>query len=211
MRDLTIYDLGDAGLAYVREHLADTNLLCSALLEIVTNDLGDVFTVAPPGTTQLRLNQFTCGGLLPENLEGIGAVCILGHGTFVSVNSLIEDQTKLLRRTMLATPGATCIVDDFNPRWSDQPPPIGPGLFGIGEEVYHLITRDHSDEDLTAAVACGNTLWHGVAAVCGDAPSLSGSRESNPAEIHRCATSAVLLTCTAYDGEGFVAWRRRIS
>lgn len=201
-------DLGDAGLAYVREHLADANSFCAALLQAVIIEPGAVFTLAPLGIPEDRLRQFDQGGLLPENSEGAGAVSLPDGSTLVPVISLIEQQTKLLREAMAAAPGAICIVDDFNPRWSDQAPYLGQTAFGVGEEVYHLIAADHSEEAFITAISRGNNIWHGVAAVCRASLTLDRSHELSLSGLKRCAASALLITCTAYDGEGFVAWRR---
>jgi hypothetical protein len=201
-------DLGDAGLAYVREHLSDTNVFCAALLQAVIVEPGEVFTLAPHGTPEERLRQFDRGGLLLENMEGAGAVSLPDGSTLVPVISLIGQQTKLLHEAMAVAPGAICIVDDFNPRWSDQTSSLGPTAFGVGEEVYHLITTDHDEEDIVEVVSNGNTIWHGVAAVCRVSLTLDRSRASSLSELEQCAASALLITCTAYDGEGFVAWRR---
>jgi hypothetical protein len=209
VRNTETRELGEIGRAYVREHLGDTNSLCAALLETFTSEPGDVFTFAPAGTPTDQLAEFAHGGLLPENLSGAGTVSLPDGSTLVPVVSLIEEQTKLLRYAMIATSGGVCIIDDFNPRWSDQASYLGPAAFGVGEEVYHLLTADHGEDDFRTAVANGNTIWHGVAAVCRVPPTLGDARTSTPSELKRCAASALLITCTAYDGEGFVAWRRR--
>jgi hypothetical protein len=101
-----------------------------------------------------------------------------------------------------------CIVDDFISRWSDQAAPLEPTAFGVGEEVYHLLTTAHCDDDFRRTVSNGNYIWHGVAAVCRVSPELKG-RVSTVCDLNQCAAAAILITCTAYDGEGFVTWRRR--
>ncbi|HET6406838.1 MAG TPA: hypothetical protein VFG14_03070, partial [Chthoniobacteraceae bacterium] len=154
-----------------------------------------------------RLLEFEWGGLLPENLSGADAVALPDGSTLVPVVSLIERQIALLRETMEGTGGAVCIADDFNPRWSDHPSYLGPTAFGVGEEVYHLLTLDHSENEFINAVP-NKTLWHDVSAVCRIAPRLDDARVSTPSELTQSAASAVLIACTAYDGEGFVAWRR---
>lgn len=209
MRSVEWRDLGEAGRTYIRGHLGDTNILCAALLEAFETHPGDVFTLAPVGTAADRLAEFEHGGLLPENLTGADAVALPDGSTLVPVTSLIEEQVKLLRDTITAVSGTVCIVDDFNPRWSDEASCLGATAFGVGEEVYHLLTVDHGEGDFLTAVSNGNCIWHGVTAVCRASPKLDQERESTPFELQQCATSALLVTCTAYDGEGFVAWRRK--
>lgn len=200
-------DLGEAGLSYVRDYLGDANVFCAALLETFGSTPGEVFTFAPADTSQERLSKFEWGGLLPENLSDGDAVALPDGSTLVPVVSLVDKQISLLRETMEGAGGAVCIVDDFNPRWSERPSWLGPSAFGVGEEVYHLLTLDHAEEEFLSAVS-NKTLWHDVSAVCRVAPKLDDTRTSTPSELGRSAASALLIKCAAYDGEGFVAWRR---
>ena len=109
---------------------------------------------------------------------------------------------------MITSAGSVCIVDDYNPRWSDPRHDPEPTAFGVGEEVYHFLMLDHSEEEFNTAVRISNQIWHGVAAVCRETIGLDSKRETTISELKLCAASAQLITCTAYDGEGFVAWRR---
>jgi hypothetical protein len=179
------------------------------LLQVVIAEDGEAFTLAPRGASEERLRQFDRGGLLPENSERAAAVVLPDGSMLVPVVSLIRQQVKLLRGAMMVAPGAVCIADDFNPRWSGRAAHLGPTAFGVGEEVYHLVTADCGEEEFVAAVSRSNTIWHGVAAVCRASPALDRSRRASPTELVRCAASVLLMTCTAYDGEGFVAWRSK--
>ncbi|MBI1361462.1 MAG: hypothetical protein GC155_14385 [Alphaproteobacteria bacterium] len=208
MGEIETRNLGDNGQAYVREHLGEVNVFCAALLETVNSQPGGVFTLAPAGTTADRLAEFRAGGLLRENQSGAGAFSLPDGSTMVPVVSLIGRQAKLLRETMMATSGAVCIIDDFNPRWGDTDTYFEPTAFGVGEETYHVLTAEHGDDDFASAVHNGNALWHAVTAVCRVAPSIDATRASTPSELRRCAASAILITCIAHDGEGFVAWQR---
>jgi hypothetical protein len=211
MATIETRNLGDAGRAYIREHLAGANVFCAALLQAFIAEPGEVFTLAPAGAPDARLAQFDQGGLLPENLLGTGAISLPDGSALVPVVSLIEQQAKLLREAMIASGSSVCVVDDFNPRWSDRADLgayLGPTAFGVGDEIYHLLTPDHSEEDFVAALCEGNANWHGVAAVCRESVALDPARETTTSDLIQCAASALLITCIAYDGEGFVAWRR---
>jgi hypothetical protein len=201
-------DLGSAGRAYIRDHLINTNVFCSGLLQTINSEPGECFTIAPPCTSEARLVLFEEGGLLPENLLGQGTISLQDGGSIVPVASLVEQQVKLLKGTVIASAGSVCVVDDFNPRWSERTPHIEPTAFGVGEEVYHLLTKDHRDEEFKIAVSNSNLIWHGVSAVCRAPIALGVVRETTEEVLLRSAASALLVTCTAFDGEGFVAWRR---
>jgi hypothetical protein len=169
-----------------------------ALLQVVRNEPGQAFTAALPGTSVDRLSQFNRGGLLFEDAYRSVSLTV----------SLRDYQLRLLRDTAAST-GGVCIVDDFNPRWSERDTAaLGPTAFGVDEEVYHRIDADVDDDEFAIILSNGNTFWHGVAAVCSMKPTINASRTSTASELARCAASVRLITCIAYDGEGFVAWRR---
>lgn len=211
MGDVERRDLGEVGRAYIREHLAGINEFCAALLETSIAEPGEVFTLAPVGVPDADLMQFDQGGLLVENWLRVGAVGLPDGSSLVPVASLIQQQATLLRETMVVSVGSVCVVDDFNRRWSERTSSLGPTAFGVGEEVYHLLTSDHAEEDFITVVSASNTIWHGVAAVCSESIALDSARESTAPGLKLCAASALLITCSAYDGEGFVAWRRTLS
>ena len=207
MMKIETRDLGEAGRAYLIGQLTNINVLCTALLDALHVAPGEVFTLAPSNTSTEHLFAFDQGGLLPENLTGAGAVSLADGSTLVPVASLIERQIALIREAMVGEGDAVCIADDVNPRWSDRAPYLGSTAFGVGEEVYHLLTRGHAESDFVEAVS-NKSLWHDVAAVCRVPPKLDDARLSTPSELQRSGASAVLITCNAYDGEGFVVWRR---
>jgi len=207
MTDLEIRALGDAGLAYVQAHLDNVNVLCTALMRVVDGHRGETFTLAPRGISSTRLTQFDAGGLLLENLHMSRATHLPDGSAMMAVASLIDEQGAFLRKHVLETQGAICVIDDFNPRWSDQKHLL-PTSFGVGEVVYNLLATTNSDDEFAGAVRCSNAIWHGVAAVCRAPLTLDASRTCTPAALERVAATAELITCTAYDGEGFVAWRR---
>ncbi len=207
MEKIVKHELPETDSVYVREHLDDTNVLCAALLETCNSQPGNVFTFAPASTSKDRLAEFKRGGLLRENLPNAPTMSLSDGSRLMPKFSLIEEQSKLLRETLNSVRGSVCIVDDYNPRWSDHPWPLGPKAFGVDEEVYHLLNHEDDDEAFAYAIRQGNNIWHGVTAVCRIAPMLNDARESAPSELRRSAASALLITCSAYDGEGFVAWR----
>jgi hypothetical protein len=51
--------------------------------------------------------------------------------------------------------------------------------------------------------------WHGVAAVCGRGPEIDGTQTASLDALAEVVETVSLITCVAYDGEGFVAWKRR--
>jgi hypothetical protein len=102
--------------------------------------------------------------------------------------------------------GRAAIVDDqlyFSDieRWG-----IGGRDFACGDEADHLLTADMTQE--AVADVLGHSGWLTVvAALCARAPNVADNRASS-GEIVACAETVLEVTCTAYDNEGFVRWRR---
>jgi hypothetical protein len=202
------FELDARGLAYVRAHLTFVNTLCTALLATVEAEPGTVFTVAPADAGLERLHAFETGGLLRANLDFSRAVSAPGGGSLMAVDTLVEVRAERIARLLTTHPGAVCIVDDYNLRWGDELFGAERTAFGVGEEVYHLLDGTEAPDRIADVLADADTLWHGVAAVC--RPSRRVTREdlSSAEALQACARTVVEITCTSYDGEGFVGWRR---
>ena len=154
----------------------------------MTGDAGEIFTLAPKAAPRDQLYRFESGGL--------------------SASPLLE-QAHLLRQAVEAVSGAVCIVDDFDPTWGEPGSDDEPNAFGVGAEVYRLLTAEDDVLTFAEVLSATHVLWHGVAAVCARAPEIDGTQTASVDELAECAETVSLLTCVAYDGEGFVAWRRR--
>lgn len=190
-------DLGAPGLAYVREHLTGVNPFCTALAAVVDAAPGRALTLPAPGAQLDRLYRFTEGGLLAANPED------------GSAGSWKTEQGAYLVSILRAAPDSVCIVDDFNPTWSEFEARGAPAnAFGVDDQVYHLFTAEDDPAVLVQALRMSDVVWHGVAAICADAPEMDEDRVCSADALQYAAASAIALTCTAYDGEGFVIWRR---
>ena len=204
-------DLGDRGLEYVLEHLRGVNRLCEGLAEAVAAGQGQVFTLVPTGVDESAVFNLTSGGLLAENRDFSRAIPLAdGQGSLTPVASLLETRARMTLEALNAHPGAICICDDFNPRWSDQTARENPFAFGVSSETYHLLTARNDVAEVTLVLGACDTVWHGVAAVCLTGLSPLPGRETSPNALAACAASVVELSCTAYDREGFVVWRRSL-
>lgn len=204
-RALATYKLGEAGRAYVRGHLEAGNALCCSLLDVMWAAPGEVSTFAPIDTSVDRLYKFAVGGLLEENVE----TTVHRVSNMVAVTSLKGEQARLLQKECEQVAGSVCIVDDVNPSWTELSASRRLGTeFGVGEDVYHLLTAFHDEQAFIAALNASDTIWHGLAAVCVAPLWLGAARTSTRDSLQKCVHSVTMITCTAYDGEGFVMWRR---
>ena len=182
--------LDDRGLDYVLEHLSGVNLFCSALAEVVTSAPGETWTSMSLDVRGERAYRFSEGGL------GLNASAASLRAARIA--SLLD-----------ADADACCIIDDFNSRWGDHELEDSPTAFGVGEEVYHLLNGASDAADIAQMLQTTDCIWHGVAAVCVPRPLETADDQSALAALHECARTVVEISCTAYDGEGFVVWRRR--
>jgi hypothetical protein len=206
-RALQTFDLGARGLAHLRQYLFGVNSLCSALSEIL--ETGRIFTTAPPDTPLERLYEFESGGLLPENLNPTDVTRLEDGSTLAPIISLTDEHITLLHQTMQSAPGSILIVEDHVARWLEDRERVEPSAFGVDNEVYHLVSSDASPDEIDDVLRIAHLPWHGVEAVCTTPLTLSAQRECTPDALRRTALSAMLFTCSAYDGEGYLAWRKR--
>jgi hypothetical protein len=148
------------------------------------------------------------GGLLSEDWSQ--AVSVPGYGTFVPIPSLVAELVKRIRSALKEKSGSVCVVDDYNPRRGDPDVASMPRAFFVGHEVYHLLDQSDDDETFSDVIRGADTIWHGVVAVCGRVPVLDTDRSCTAQELEHCAEATIEVSCTAYDGEGFVSWRRTL-
>jgi hypothetical protein len=181
--------LDDRGLDYVREQLEGVNTFCSELLAVIDETPGETFTFAPLSILGERVYRFTEPGLPTEQLLELRAEQIMG---------LLDSDAD-----------ACCLIDDVDAIWGDPALEDSPTAFGVGEEVYHLLTADDGFEAIMEVLEGAGSVWHGVAAVSTPPPADEASQPSAMDALIRCARSVIEISCSAYDGQGFVVWRRR--
>jgi hypothetical protein len=172
--------LDDRGLDFLRGQLEGVNAFCSELLAVVDEVPGDTFTYAPLHVLGERVYRFDEAGL--------------------PTGQLAELHTDA---------DACCIVDDVDATWGDPGLDDSPTAFGVGEEVYHWLTGEDGQAVVEETLASAGAVWHGVAAVCTPPPSEQDGTPSALDALLSCARAVIEISCLAYDGEGFVVWRRR--
>lgn len=197
---LRTFELDERARDFVREQLDWPTAFCETLLELVGS--GSVFTRAPEGAPVERLYAFAEGGLLATDWSK--RVVLEDGSSLVPIPNLQEDRAALIRAEMERVSGVL-IADEVNPRWPDYAEHAGPTAFGVAKDVFHLATMA---DDVGAALLMGSYVWHGIAAVCPAPLVISLDRQASVDDLRASARSATLVTCTAYDGEGYVVWKR---
>jgi hypothetical protein len=201
--------LDERGLAFILDHLRGVNPFCDQLAAVVEQKSGQVFTLLPLGTGSVRTYGFQAGGILAENLDYSRAISIgPGKGALMPVSSLRSLRAQLTLEALEYHPGSICICDDFNPEWSERVAAHYPSAFGVGLKTYHLLTKEDGVEDIARVLGEADALWHGASAVCLRGLTANGPRVVSEETLAASAASAMQITCTAYDREGFVVWQQ---
>jgi hypothetical protein len=204
------YPLDYRGLAFVRAHLAGVNTLGDELLKLLDSAPGETFTFAPYGPSEERLYRFGEGGLLATNLDFSRAVSLgPGRGTAMQVDDLRDEQASVLLATAAVQSRLVIVIDEVIAKWEDPHVHDLPGALHVKDEVYRVLSPRVSRSTLATALRGADAIWHGVALVALDHEQLTPSLPCSPATLASVAAGAILVTCSAYDGEGFVGWRRR--
>jgi hypothetical protein len=193
---------------YVREHLTDINVLCSELVSVLETEPGEIFTLCPVGTPAETIYQFTSGGLLPENLDFSRATHYRGKGTIMPKESLSFARATRIKTLLGSVPSAVCVVDDFDLCWPELRPEQKATAVSVGDAVYHVLTAEAQISTIDTTLRQARFIWHGVAATCNHSLQLAPGRTAEPEALRQCARAVIEFTCVAYDGEGFVGWRR---
>jgi hypothetical protein len=214
VRELKTFDLGDRGAGHIRKRLADlcsykgpVQVFCAGLDEVIASRSGRAWTMAPTNTPLDRLYQFEWGGLLPENLDMSRGVATSG-GVLVPIESVIDEERALVRTLLSGEPGRACIVVDTllikgDGRISEF---YADTAFFVGTAVFHAIDGVSSERSVEYALAA-SPFWIDLRVVTLAPPKIEPDRESTTDELRKSAAAAIAISCSAYDGEGFVVWQ----
>lgn len=204
METLREIDLGASGTAYVRECLESGKTFARLLLQSHDLNAGRVFTKLPAGVDNGAAKDFDSGGKLPDlypratNLQAVPDTDFL----------LIPKISEFLR----GSPVNMCIFEDANAMPTDPfLQSVSTRYSAFQEEVYHLICQPDNNGDAISKTLRQAHSWLTI-----------GALTSAPQETEICAQRGDLTLSTlttlaqrteviivgAYDGEGYVIWRK---
>ncbi len=183
--------LGAEGVEYIRACLLDGRSLSRAVAAANDLDSGVAIAYLPPGIRSLNAGQFRIGGVasaaVSEDVVGnaLGQMLVEDGGILFG-----EDQLRLCSdAAIVARPdGVVCYLD----------------------EVYHLGTHDGVDEQSirgvlrrTRSAVSGELLF--VTHWAGQIPTSWPNRIT---DLGPLAGSVEAIVAGAFDGEGYVVWKR---
>ncbi|HYD85121.1 MAG TPA: hypothetical protein VEA63_13745 [Opitutus sp.] len=167
-----------------------------------------MFTIAPVGVGREQLYAFESGGFLPANPDPSRVTHLADGSTMAPIESLFEEEFTRLRDQLSRIPNLVCVVVDPLPRRGD---PCLHGyaetIFYAGDDVYHVI-RSATSEAAAERALSASPPWSSLNVLSTIAPTLDDNRHTELSELRKCAGAVVEMSCGAYDGEGYVNWRR---
>ena len=212
---MSTFDLDARGVAWIRARLANLSQcgdplkeFCAPLARLM--DVGRTWTLAPAETSTDQLYRFERGGLLPQNGDMSRAVDI-GGSVMTPIESLHAEERTILQRLLREQVGRVCVMPD--PDLTRGDPCISAYhetiAFYVGDKVFHVVDASSDDEDFSCAFdAC--PFWCNLRVVTSESLPRASGHDLSLEQLRRSAAGAVAVSCSAYDGEGFVVWQREI-
>ncbi|MDZ4691622.1 hypothetical protein [Terricaulis sp.] len=213
-RTLETIDLGENGAAYITTRLSELRwyggpleTFCDALADLVRTKAGKVVTNLPIGLGHEQVHAFESGGVLPSNPDPSGILHLPDGSAMLPIESVFDEEFARLRARLLSAPNLACVVVDPQSRRGD--PCLDENwetMFYAGDGVYQLVTSATSDELAERALNAA-PHWADLIVLSSAPPKLSAERSVDPTDLKACAEAALEITCSAYDGEGYITWR----
>lgn len=177
---------------YFRDCLSDVNGLSTKLLEIVDFKSGVFFTLLKNGADVNKIN----------NLKAIH----IASGIEDQIRSFIKDEIDKNSRL-------SCIFDDCS---SSYAPGYQGTLFSdcgvfYKDEIYYLINQEtNSDKLLKRCFYVSDAIWHSLCILSEISLDCQNNKEITLDQINDMCLNVQLIMLGAYDGEGYVFWKKLI-
>lgn len=210
MNDYTELALGSEGLQFILSELRGGRTFSRCLLESLDLQSGDVITYLPQGASVVDAKDFESGGKLPQPPQsqwkrGEGAIVIPTPTTRPHLVSLIDEY--------LSTSERVCILENATASRGDEwlkQTQVNVSFFG--DEVYHLLIGSCPRPTIDLAIRKGQSLFTFVGALTslpgGVLPLTIDRADLDLGALRSLAEQTERIFVGAYDGEGYVIWRR---
>lgn len=178
-------------LIYLQENLEETNALSSAIFKYVNFEKGVFYTILQENITNKQLYGFRWGGV--------------GGGIRNRVCDILF--TELHDNSRF-----TCIFDDVNGTY--EPSYDEPSFLKVGahykDEIYYIIERKEASKDfLIECLRTSNACWHSLCVLSKKTYSRNKDLSITETDIIDFAKTSDLILIGAYDGEGYIFWKRK--
>jgi hypothetical protein len=212
MNNITELSLSSTSLDYIKEQLSIGHTLCRIIMSTCDLELGSAVTFMPTGVSLERAHEFTTGGKLATP-DPSAWVPLPGGGVAVPTPSTLNILPEKVHKYLQAGTNRVWVFEDFNASPSDPAmKKISSRYVALGNEVYYPLDHNSNEEAIREAAdqAYSFVSFVGVGARLSpsDAERLSRVKEIEESDLQRLVSGVDLLTVGAYDGEGFLLWRR---
>lgn len=204
--------LGRESLDFIREQLSVGHTLSSTILSTCDLELGSVVTFMSAGVSLKQAHEFTTGGKLPPS-DPSTWVSLPEGGFAVPIPSAMDLLPRKVHEYLQAYHNRIWVFEDFNASPSDPVmKQINSRYVALGNEVYYPLDRNSTEEAIREAAdqaySFVSFIGAGASLSPSDAERFSHVKEIEESDLQRLVSGLDLLSIGAYDGEGFLLWRR---
>ncbi|HYM15111.1 MAG TPA: hypothetical protein VEZ14_06090 [Dehalococcoidia bacterium] len=195
-----LHPIGEPATAYVLKYLQEGHSLSNALAKEVQTVVGEIFAVLPGAADTTKCLDFDSGSLVPP-----GEITIRDGNRWEKVSPPWAQLAANINDSLPDEPECLCLVEDFLSR------PADPFLLRLNErrathdEEVYVVLRPGELADWLAR----SSSWHFTCAAGVPDADLFVRDTLTSDEISNFAARTLAVAIQAYDGAGFLLWRRR--
>jgi hypothetical protein len=215
MSEFKEFVLGPEALDYLmKNRIIYGHTLSHLLLELLDLREGVITTFLPSDIRQEQLYDFEAGGVLPIPHESTWRYITESSGKKSILTPIPRDDSfvlSLIREFLLSNQDHVCIIEEplakpSDPCMSRRTTPY----MTFGNEVYHFLSGKVRDAEITEVVKWSYTIVSFLAILTTPTQTIKliDKREITAEELKSLATGTDKIIISAYDGEGYLVWRR---
>ncbi len=214
MRITCRYELNfERSYHYLREHLASGASLSNTVLNEVDLHKGSFFTILPQNAALERLYHFEHGGIIPAQPYGHTKHYAKGLKKWIlprEIETVRPEVGRFIYQFITTEPQRYVLMEDAITKAGDPHLSIEHVQLALcGEDVYYLLQRTNSLDEVLYTFARVSHSWHSLAILAsGEATQLS---QLSQKDLSHCCTQAAYIIIGAYDGEGYLFWERKVA
>lgn len=209
MEKLTICELDyKLALKYFKTSLKDANALSEEIINNTNLSKGNFFVFSTLDANIENIYKFESGGFLLQN-----SIIEYGEGSKKSKHQLIPniriEVSRQIRKMIEGKDTLYGIIDDVTLSSVDYLNVELFQKFGVSynNEAYFAFNRDITDETIQDMLRKSNAFWHSLCVL-----TLAETSTSNHVltrkQIEQIARDAQMILVGAYDGEGYIFWKK---
>lgn len=201
----------DKTFHYVFNNIKNTNELSNAILSQVNFHLGRFFTLLPDDAALHRIHEFSYGNMISQssNLKKKYNISGVGDIWGVEVINIDHELANFVLEFLKQKGSNIAVLDDFLVRTDDS----NIGIKGVetlfdNKEVYYLLIKNNSQEEVLQAIKQSCYAWHFLAVLTRSSDPISQILTNE--NLKSICTNIQYVIVGAYDGEGYIFWEKSV-